>query len=279
MTEAKWIPLTNGGRTLVDVVDYAEVVRHSWRSDKSWTGITYHASRYATASERAAGASQRVLMHRQLTSAPDDVEIDHRNGDGLDNRRENLRFATHSQNGMNRGKQCNNTSGFKGVTSRRQSDGSYRFIAMIWKDQRPRYLGIYDAAEEAARAYAVAAEQLHGEFARVDVEPSGALTSEPPLWLDIVAHAKRVGRTRLSYYELARVLLRSTSEEALRTIRSAVRRRSDRAAHPDPRPVFMLYDGIKGGRGEVASGGVIVRPKAVALQREPPRHSRDLEKP
>lgn len=277
--KAKRIPLTRGGWTLVDEADYDEVVRHEWRRDPSPTGITEHASRYATAPERASGAPQRILLHRQLTAPSADVEIDHRNGDGLDNRRSNLRFATKSQNGMNRGKQRNNTTGYKGVGLLHG-----RFTASIERDQRRYHLGSFDTPEEAAAAYAVAAANLHGEFARTDVAPAGALSAEPPLWLEIVDHASRVGRTRLSYFELARDLLGNTSEEALRTIRSATRSRSDRAARRrhrvarlDPNPVFTLYNGVKGGRGEAASGGLVVHPEAVAVQLQAPNFQRHYD--
>jgi hypothetical protein len=77
---------------------------------------------------------------------------------------ENLRPATKSQNAANRGKTCNNTSGFKGVWWRRR----YRkWQATIGVNGKRFYLGMFDTPEAAHAAYAAAAQRLHGEFARV----------------------------------------------------------------------------------------------------------------
>jgi HNH endonuclease/AP2 domain len=90
-------------------------------------------------------------------------EIDHINGDPADNRLSNLRLATHAQNLMNSGKRINNTSGFKGVSR----DHSTRFRATIWLGGKQRYLGSFVTREEAYTAYCKAAQELHGEFARL----------------------------------------------------------------------------------------------------------------
>ena len=87
---------------------------------------------------------------------------DHRNGDGLDNRRSNLRPATNQTNLMNRGPQVNNTSGFKGVIFDKRSDA---WRAQIKVDGRYIYLGCLDSKIEAAEAYNEAANKVFGEFA------------------------------------------------------------------------------------------------------------------
>jgi hypothetical protein len=89
----------------------------------------------------------------------------HRNGNGLDNRRSNLRAASQSQNKKNLPAYANNKSGYKGVI--RLTTGRYR--ASIGVDGKRVYLGTYDDAETAAIAYNVAATNLHGEFARLNV--------------------------------------------------------------------------------------------------------------
>lgn len=90
-------------------------------------------------------------------------EIDHRDLDPSNNRWANLRAANHSENGCNKAKPANNTSGFKGVYWDRWSG---RWKAQIKVGGRRRHIGRYDTREEAAAAYRVKARDLHGEFAR-----------------------------------------------------------------------------------------------------------------
>lgn len=90
--------------------------------------------------------------------------IDHINGDPSDNRIINLRLASTSENGFNRGKSINNSSGFKGVSFSR---GVWQ--ALISINGKNRYLGRFATREEAADAYGKAALQYHGEFANLDL--------------------------------------------------------------------------------------------------------------
>jgi len=87
------------------------------------------------------------------------VEVDHKNGDPLDNRRQNLRLCTHAQNQHNTGLSCVNTSGFKGVSKRGK-----RWKAQIRINGKQTYLGTYDTPEEAGAAYDAAALKVQGEF-------------------------------------------------------------------------------------------------------------------
>lgn len=91
-------------------------------------------------------------------------QIDHINGDRYDNRIVNLRLATPSENGRNRGPQRNNTSGVKGVTWHARDK---RWQAQIWVNGKRIQLGYFIDIKDAAAAYAKAALELHGEFARL----------------------------------------------------------------------------------------------------------------
>ena len=90
-------------------------------------------------------------------------QIDHIDGNGLNNDIENLRAATNSQNGSNRGAQKNNTSGFKGVGWHKKAQ---KWQASITSDGKRRHLGLFDTPEAAHQAYTAAATKLHKEFAR-----------------------------------------------------------------------------------------------------------------
>lgn len=89
---------------------------------------------------------------------------DHINGNGLDNRRENLRLATRSQNSINRGKQSNNKSGYKGVSWNKRDK---RWTAQITINKHIINLGGFDTPEQAYEAYKEAAKQYHGTFANL----------------------------------------------------------------------------------------------------------------
>jgi hypothetical protein len=107
-----------------------------------------------------------VLVGNAFIPNPDNKPcLDHINGDIRDNRVENLRWASKSENGMNRSKQKNNASGYKGVYWNR---GSNKWRAYIKRDGKDHHLGYFKTAEEAAEAYNKAAIELHGEFARIN---------------------------------------------------------------------------------------------------------------
>jgi hypothetical protein len=99
----------------------------------------------------------------------DDIRrVDHRDQDGLNNRRTNLRVATQSQNLSNRGPQKNNTSGYKGVSLCKATG---RWQAIIQYGRKKKRLGRFDTPEQAALAYDKAAVALMGEFAVLNIRP------------------------------------------------------------------------------------------------------------
>ena len=105
-------------------------------------------------------------LHRVILNAPDGADCDHVNGDGLDNRRNNLRFCTTSQNGANRGSQINNTAGFKGISWHKKNK-NWNVRIMVHK--KMKHLGGFSKKEDAAKAYNNAAIEYFGEFAKLNV--------------------------------------------------------------------------------------------------------------
>lgn len=108
--------------------------------------------------------AQRLAWLYMTGEWPEHI-VDHRDGEGLNNRWENLRQATEAQNARNARRHRDNTTGLKGVHFNRQLG---RFQANIHADGVSHHLGLFDTAEEAGEAYANAAQRLHGPFARHD---------------------------------------------------------------------------------------------------------------
>lgn len=113
---------------------------------------------YVRYSSRKDGLCGKYI-HRMIMSEPPGMVIDHIDGNKLDNRKENLRICTQQQNGWNRGKPSNNTSGFKGVCWHKQTQ---KWQAII----NHKHIGYFKTAEKAYEAYVKAAQELHGDFAK-----------------------------------------------------------------------------------------------------------------
>lgn len=112
------------------------------------------------------GKEKTVLMHRLITNCPKDMMVDHMNHDILDNRKENLRIVTKSQNLMNRDLGRNNESGCNGVNWFKESQ---KWMVRITVDNEVIYLGLYENLEDAIRVRKEAEEKYFGEYQNKDV--------------------------------------------------------------------------------------------------------------
>lgn len=166
------ISLTRGFVALVDDEDYEALARFSWCAVR-FSGKTLYALRSVRLNPHR---TKNFVMHRELMNPTAGALVDHANGDGLDNRRANLRLATRAQNMQNRRIQSG-SSRFKGVS---WDDGSWR--SYISCNGTRMWLGNFADEENAARAYDERARELFGPFAALNFPnpgEQGARRSEP----------------------------------------------------------------------------------------------------
>ncbi len=159
------ISLTNGAVAFVDDADLSLVSQWKWRL-KTNRKLQYAVR--GSDNKLAKGEIRRMYMHRLILNASPGEEVDHRDGDGLNNRKENLRFCSHKQNLWNGRKQLfrrgkRTTSVYKGVCLHRE-----RWLVQITINGRPKFIGYFDKEEVAALAYDAVAKETYGEFARLN---------------------------------------------------------------------------------------------------------------
>jgi hypothetical protein len=155
----KEIQLTQGKVALVDDADYLYLNQFKWHIYKQ-NRNNFYARTVIYQNKKRIG----IVMHRLLLICEGKI-IDHISGDGLDNRRSNIRCCTKSENAINRRININNNSGYKGV--------SWYKVVKKWRAQIQYkkivyHLGTYDKRIDAAKAYNKAAIKFHGEFAKLN---------------------------------------------------------------------------------------------------------------
>lgn len=168
------IQLTRGKVTTVDDSDYQELAQHSWYAMKTKQPGLFYAARSTW--ELVDGKRKKgcVLMHRQLMKADEAQLVDHRNGDGLDNQRGNLRLCSNAENLRNRRRPRRGCSHrWRGYTFVSGKSKPWRAQAAVGElrangSRRLRSLGYFVTEEEAAHAYDKAVKAVYGAFASLN---------------------------------------------------------------------------------------------------------------
>ena len=159
------IALSQGKVTVVDDADAG------WLSQWRWFYVQTKGREYAIRHEMHGRKQIPIYMHRLILGCTPSEECDHINGNGLDQRRTNLRKCSHQQNQCNQRKRRGGTSRYKGV-SWYPRGGKWRALAA------KKFLGYFASEIDAARAYNAAASEMFGEFARLNEMPQEAANAD-----------------------------------------------------------------------------------------------------
>lgn len=155
-----WVEIRVGRSSVakVDFCDFEIVSRYKWSK------VGQEHCKYAQMQKRSQD-SVHVKMHRLILDVPKGVVVDHINGDGLDNRRANLRSCSHGENLRNSRKHCKSSSAYKGVY---WSKKECRWIAQLVLSGKKIYGGRFKHEEDAARRYDEMALDHFGEYAKLN---------------------------------------------------------------------------------------------------------------
>lgn len=172
----KEIKLTQGKVTLVDDEDYEELNAFKWCARKDTKNGSYYAERALVLELHPKFKTKCIKMHRCIMEEENPkIHIDHKDGNTLNNTRQNLRVATPTQNGANRTKGSkSNTSGFRGVSFKKSSEENKtgrtssvprkQWVAQVNANGKRVTIGYFETPEEAAQAFDNAAKKYYGEF-------------------------------------------------------------------------------------------------------------------
>ena len=165
----KTIPLSRGLFAIVDDDDFEKINHHKWYAYQNPTGSFYAVRSVRTPIRRT------IYMHREILGAPEGVEVDHKYGNTLDNRKEVIRLATTSQNHWNMRRRAVYakrpvSSSFKGVCWHKRL-GRWQ-VRVGYKNKR-LFVGQFQSEKDAALAYDRKARELFGEFARTNFKEVG----------------------------------------------------------------------------------------------------------
>jgi hypothetical protein len=152
-----YVPLTKGYTAIIDSADAHLLAAYNWKAQLSGKVV------YAVRNEMVNGKWVTHRMHQIVKGRIEGKEVDHIDGNGLNNRRSNLRHATHAENMRNQRVRADNTSGSAGVHFHKRDK---KWVAYINCDGSRRNLGHHKCRTSALVAYAKASKLLHGEFSR-----------------------------------------------------------------------------------------------------------------
>lgn len=156
-----WLPLTRGCVALVSPEFVAVVGLWSWYA--KFDGRNFYAARSNTTTIEGRRHRFTVRLHQVVCPVPVSLIVDHVNGNTLDNRRDNLRACTTSQNAINRKKRLATSSIYRGVKR-----AGEKWAAIISIGGRQKFLGTFVEEQDAAKAYDAAAVSMHRDFARLN---------------------------------------------------------------------------------------------------------------
>lgn len=161
----KVIELTQGKVSLVDDADFVWLSQWKWCATKRKLKYLecWYAVRNKSTKDGCKGGP--VYMHREIAATIGIPQVDHRDGDGLNNQRNNLRPATQTQNNGNQRKVLVRSSRFKGVVWNKKRQ---KWYAQVQLNGAQRYLGCFTVEEEAAKVYDTAAQEVFGQFAKLN---------------------------------------------------------------------------------------------------------------
>lgn len=156
----KEIGLALGYKTILDEDDYANLKGNKWHLFKGTS--TFYARRNTSRTLRKLGKVKKTmeLMHRSIMKPPCGLVVDHINGNGLDNRRCNLRICSQSENLINSKIRSSNTTGYKGVFRNKNTKFGKKWFARITRNYKMTHLGSFNTAEEASFAYKEASKWI-----------------------------------------------------------------------------------------------------------------------
>lgn len=155
----KEIPLSQGKIALIDDTDFEWLNQWKWCA---WKGRTTF---YALRNEKSNGKRITIRMHQLILGISGNVQTDHKDGNGLNNQRFNIRECTVSQNLMNQRKHRDGQSKYKGVSWDKTKK---KWTARVCVEGKNKHFGRYCSELEAATAYDLNAAKLFGEFARIN---------------------------------------------------------------------------------------------------------------
>lgn len=162
----KKIPLTQGKFALVDDEDYEYLIQWKWHCMVGkWTSYAARKQYLGIVNKKI--KLKTIWMHRVINKTPSHLLTDHKDGNGLNNQKFNLRDATNSQNQFNQKKQTRKTlSKYKGVTFAKRRN---RWQAQIGGKAHKKNIGYFKTELQAAKAYNKAVRILRGKYAKVNI--------------------------------------------------------------------------------------------------------------